>query len=71
MPLVEDRTRFWAEDITVHEWAHVIENLGFDDETRTKWQDLFDRTRAAPGSLWKGVQSLSQKYLAGRMSLSG
>ena len=36
MGLVEDRTRFWAEDITVHEWAHAIENLGFDDETRTK-----------------------------------
>ena len=34
---------FWAEDITVHEWAHAIENLGFNDETRTKWRDLFDQ----------------------------
>ena len=57
MPLVEDRTRFWAEDITVHEWAHAIENLGFDDETRTKWQDLFDRARAA--GLWPGTFAMA------------
>ena len=55
--LVEDRTRFWAEDITVHEWAHAIENLGFDDETRTKWQDLFDRARAA--GLWPGTFTMA------------
>ena len=57
LPLVEDRTRFWAEDITVHEWAHAIENLGFDDETRTKWQDLFDRARAA--GLWPGTFAMA------------
>ena len=55
--LVEDRTRFWAEDITVHEWAHAIENLGFDDETRTKWRDLFDRARAA--GLWPGTFAMA------------
>ena len=55
--LVEDRTRFWAEDITVHEWAHAIENLGFDDETRTKWRDLFDRARTA--GLWPGTFAIA------------
>ena len=55
--LVEDRSRFWAEDITVHEWAHAIENLGFDDETRTKWRDLFDRARAA--GLWPGTFAMT------------
>ena len=55
--LAEDRTRFWAEDITVHEWAHAIENLGFDDETRTKWRDLFDRARAA--GLWPGTFAMA------------
>ena len=55
--LVEDRTRFWAEDITVHEWAHAIENLGFDDDARTKWRDLFDRARAA--GLWPGTFAMA------------
>ncbi len=55
--LVEDRTRFWAEDITVHEWAHAIENLGFDDETRTKWLDLFERARTA--GLWPGTFAMA------------
>ena len=55
--LVEDRTRFWAEDITVHEWVHAIENLGFDDETRTKWWDLFDRARAV--GLWPGTFAMA------------
>ena len=55
--LVEDRTKFSAEDITVHEWAHAIENLGFDDETRTKWRDLFDRARAA--GLWPGTFAMA------------
>ena len=48
--LVEDQTRFWAEDITVHELAHAIENLGFDDETRQVWLGLFGRAREA--GLW-------------------
>ncbi len=50
LDLVEDQTRFWAEDITVHEWAHAIENLGFDDDTRQVWLELFRRTGEA--GLW-------------------
>ncbi len=50
LDLEEDKTRFWAEDITVHEWAHAIENLGFDDETRAEWLNLFLRAREA--GLW-------------------
>ena len=48
--LEEDNTRFWAEDITVHEFAHAIENLGFDDATRADWLELFLRAREA--GLW-------------------
>ena len=48
--LEEDNTRFWAEDITVHEFAHAIENLGFDDATRSEWLELFHRAREA--GLW-------------------
>ena len=53
----EDRTRFWAEDITVHEWAHTIENLGFDDATRGKWRELFDRAREV--GLWPGTFAMT------------
>ena len=50
--LDEDQTRFWAGDITVHEWAHAIENLGLDGTTRGEWRRLFDRAREA--GLWPG-----------------
>ena len=36
LDLPENSTRFWDEDITVHEWAHAIENIGFDDQTRSR-----------------------------------
>ena len=55
--LEEDRTRFWAEDITVHEWAHAMENLGFDTATKRKWRDLFDRAREA--DLWPGTFAMA------------
>ena len=57
LDLDEDRTRFWAEDIIVHEWAHAIENLGFDDATRAEWRDLFDRSREA--GLWPGTFAMA------------
>ena len=57
LSLEENRTRFWDEDITVHEWAHAIENLGFDDATRDEWRDLFDRAREA--GLWPGTFAMS------------
>ena len=59
LDLPEDRTRFWAEDITVHEWAHAIENLGFDEETRAEWLVLFHAAREAnlfPGTFGMRVE---------------
>jgi hypothetical protein len=55
--LDEDRTRFWAEDITVHEWAHAIENLGFDGETKSEWRQLFNRAREE--GLWPGTFAMA------------
>ena len=55
--LDEDRTRFWAEDITVHEWAHAIENLGFDGETESEWRQLFNRAREE--GLWPGTFAMA------------
>ena len=55
--LDEDQTRFWAEDITVHEWAHAIENLGFDGAARGEWRQLFDRAREA--GLWPGAFAMA------------
>lgn len=55
--LNEDNTRFWAEDITVHEWAHAIENLGFDGATRGEWRELFNRAREA--DLWPGTFAMA------------
>ena len=31
----------------MHEWAHAIENLGFDEETKAEWLALFRAARAA------------------------
>ena len=47
LDLPENSTRFWDEDITVHEWAHAIENIGFDDETRAEWLELFEAASVA------------------------
>ena len=47
LDLPENSTRFWDEDITVHEWAHAIENIGFDDQTRAEWLELFHAAREA------------------------
>ena len=57
LDLPEDRTRFWAEDITVHEWAHAIENIGFDEETQAEWLALFNAAREA--NLFPGTFSMS------------
>ena len=55
--LDEDRTRFWAEDITVHEWSHAIENLGLNTATRAESRKLFDRAREA--GLWPGTFAMA------------
>ena len=55
--LAENRTRFWAEDITVHEWAHAIENLGFDGAAKGEWRELFNRAREA--GLWPGTFAMA------------
>ena len=60
--LEEDNTRFRAEDITVHEFAHAIENLGFDDATRAEWLELYSRAREA--GLWPDTFGL--KVAGGR-----
>ena len=57
LDLEEDWTRFWAEDITIHEWAHAIENLGFDHNARREWRELFDRAREA--GLWPGTFAMA------------
>ena len=77
----EDQTRFWAEDITVHEWAHAIENLGFDDATRREWLELFSRAREAgvwPDAFAMKVDGgreffaeLSQSYLGVNNEIGG
>ena len=77
----EDQTRFWAEDITVHEWAHAISNLGFDDATRREWLELFSRAREAgvwPDAFAMKVDSgreffaeLSQSYLGVNNEIGG
>ncbi len=81
LDLEEDKTRFWAEDITVHEWAHAIENLGFDDETRAEWLNLFLRAREA--GLWPNAfamkvdggreffAEMSQSYLGVNNEIGG
>ncbi len=33
---------FSAENLCVHEFAHAIMNLGFSDEERSAWNDLYD-----------------------------
>ncbi len=47
LDLPENSMRFWDEDITVHEWAHAIENIGFDNEMREEWLALFEAAREA------------------------
>ena len=81
LDLVEDQTRFWAEDITVHEWAHAIENLGFDDGTRQVWLELYGR--AGEAGLWPNAfgmrveggreffAEMSQSYLGVNNEIGG
>ena len=81
LDLEEDRTRFWAKDITVHEWDHAIENLGFDDEIRQAWLELFGRAREAglwPVSVGMRVEGgreffaeLSQTYFGVKNEIGG
>ena len=81
LDLVEDQARFWAEDITVHEWAHAMENLGFDDETRQVWLGLFGRAREAglwPNAFGMRVEGgreffaeMSQSYLGVNNEIGG
>ena len=49
LDMKEGNARFLAEDITVHEWAHTIETLWFDDETRIEWLELLSKARGRVG----------------------
>lgn len=44
--LPENNTRFPSEDITYHEFAHAIMNLGFNIEQRNAWLTIYNSARA-------------------------
>ena len=57
LDLPEDKARLSFLDVTVHEWAHSMENIGFDDETRAEWLDLFHAARGA--DLFPGTYAMT------------
>jgi alpha-glucosidase len=48
---------FAAEDITCHEFAHAVMNLGFTEEQRRKWKELY--TRAKEKNLFTGTFAMT------------